>query len=514
VKLEDIRKQIEEETQFAPAAERHRNALNNAINRFLGSFVISQPWVFRQRTYKFTAFPDITWDYGDWTISQIGTPVRLIRISDSVSPVWNTVVTKRRIGNFLAACLNNPVQPPETLRSGAATGLDESGWGTDEFLVERADAAFTGVGKIFDEFAGIDLWLDPRFSLMANPKLAAWTGNWTLRFLHYALPRDCAQVERVVVTHQNNVVSRVALDGWDPAREAIGHDLDPADTGVPAVWAAEVVGSGANPGAAMTLAGSLGYPHQINSGGARMTNPDAPTTLSAVLASAGGGTWNAATVGKRLQYCATWAWGGMESGPSPVAEATLVAVTDKITLTLERYEGEYGRIRYIYRRVGEGPWRRISAITTTSLTALVDIGADTAEPAYSQPMVPYTQDQRLHESTQQWVRLYPRPTVITDLEVRYLAGYHRMTADEDVPEIPDHLHALVVHHVVANLGTKHGAAAPFVKYHRDEEDRIMQIAVRRYLVTDNGPRVRQSTWAGASPGYLRWDGTITYTGDS
>ena len=507
--LKAIRQQIEDETQFAPAAERHRNALNDKINRALELFVESEPWVFRERTYCFAAFPDLSWGYTNWTISEAGVPARSIRVSGLSTPTYATVVNRRRLAQLMGAMVNNPIFPPETTRDDD-DGLTESGWGSESFQIERVSPAFS-VGSKFANFSGLDIWPDPRFGLGTNPKAASWTGAWEVKFLRYALPRDCARVERVVVTHQDGAVNRVPLGAWDPAREAIGLDLDPADTGVPDRWLADVVGIGGSPAASMSLAGNLGYPHQITHGGARMTTPEAPTTITAVLSGAAGGDWTAAAVGKRVQYVYTWQFAGMESGPSPVGEATIATAVDKVRLTLEALNDDIGRNRLIYRRVGEGPWRRIGIVSTSTLTAFDDLGTDEAEPAYTNNLDAGSLDQTLREtSNQQWLRLYPRPTVITDLEVRYLAIPRRLVADVDVPEIPEHLHALLVHYVVAGIAAKHGAPEKTVEFHRLQYTDLLGVAMRRYLHTDTGPRVRRSEWDGRRGG-LNWDGTITYT---
>jgi hypothetical protein len=500
--LREIRTQIEYELQFAPSAEQHRIDVLASINRALVEILLMSRWTFRYRTYRLATFADITWNFDDWIITQAGTPVRHIRVTDLASELFSTNVNRRRGAQFIAAMHNNPVTPPETLR--VNLGLGDQGWGTDQFIVERVEMSVTQT-TIPD---GFELYLDPRFALGSNPKDANWTGDWLLQFLRYALPRDCAQVERVTLLEGDNV-SRQVLEAWDAAREVRILDLDPADTGQPGLWSVDVVGVGHTPGATFDLVGAAGYPHQVISGGARANGPEAPTGLTAAVVDVTG-DWVAAAFNKRLTYCYTWVFAGMESGPSPTAEATINQVDDSVLLTLETLnDADFGRCRHIYRRIAEGPWRLITTLTDPSVTTYTDGGGQAVEPLIGEALDPTQLDYNLRETpSYQWLRLWPRPEQTTDVEVRYLARPKKLVHDHDVPEMPDECHMLVVHKVTAGLAARRGGT-DLAKHHAIRFEEVLGAMQRRYLSTDDGPRTRGSSWDGRQRPFIydvNWEG--------
>jgi hypothetical protein len=497
----ETRSQIEYEIQFAPGAEQHRIDMYAAMNRVLAEILLMHRWTFRYRTYRFAAFADLAWNLDGWTISQVGVPVRHITVTALTAGDFATNVSRRRAAQFVNAMLNNPVTPPESMRD--VLGLVDNGWGTDQFIVERCTVVAT-----LGEPTGFELYLDPRFSLNTNPQVSGWLGDWSLQFLRYALPRDCAQVDRVVVLEGDNVTRRV-LQAWDSARENSMLDLDPDDTGTPHVWSVDVVGVGHTPGATMALAGAQGYPHQVTSGGARANAPEAPTGLSAAIEDLPA-FWTAAAFGKRLTYCYTWVFGGMESGPSPFAEAIVEEIGDTVRLTLEVLDdNDFGRQRYIYRRVLEGPWRRIAVLDNPATTTYDDAGGQAVEPLIQEALDPTTLDRNLRETpSYQWLRLWPRPESTTDVEVRYLARPKRLVNDQDVPEMPDEGHMLIVHKVVADIAARRGAV-DLAKHHTARYEEVLGMMQRRYLSTDDGPRVRSGSWDNAN--YRPLEYNVTWT---
>lgn len=492
------RKQIGNAVGHDPEAEDYRDEVRDWVNQAIANFECSQDWNWRHRVYRTAAFPDMTWAYQDWGISQVGTPVRRISVTGLQTPdSFSDVVTARRVAQLQAAMLNNPVTPPESMR--IPLGLVDFGFGTEEFLVEAVEAIITGGSTSVP--SGFELFLDPRFGLGTNPKVADWAGTWNLKFLRYALPRDCLRVERVMVLGG----SRAALEPWDPQRENQYIDLDPAVTGTPGMWSIDVAGGENTPGISY-VPGSPGYPSQPLYGGSRFDAPEAPTTISLAAATTG-----ALPVDKRLRYCYTWTFSGMESPPSPIAEITLSGAQDEVVVTMETLnEANYGRRRNLYRQVAEGPWRRIAVVLDPSDATQSDVGGQNIEPALNETVDPRTRDNVLQESAgYQWLRLWPRPTQVTDLEVRYFSRPRTLVADTDAPAFPVELHPIIFHAVVAQHKAQHndmtGAA-----YHKAQIKEILDGCAGQYLRTSHENIVKSSSWGGSRRGPphgpFRWSG--------
>lgn len=507
--LGELRKQIQHDTEHVPNAEAHRDALTARINRAIVEITDLEEWVWRRRSYRFAAFADLKWVYADWGITQAGTPVRHIRVSGFSNQVYANVVGRRRGAQLMGAMLNNPVFVPDSLRRD--DGLEESGWGTDAFLVERVDMGL----DVKLNPTGLEVYLDPRFSLGENPKNVLWTGEWTLEFRQYALPRDCATVNMVRVIDDADGTGRgPALDPWSPEMER-GYDLDPQVVGTPTTWAVQVAGVSTSPGAAMSRAGTLGYPHQVSYGGARLRVPEAGAycAVDAVAGAPGNDTRR----GHRLQYCWTWRFAGMESGPSPVAEVnlpddgnvyTIAVASDRLT------EATFGRVKVFYRRIDEGQWRNIGTQLDPSVLIFTDTyDANAAgEPLIGQKVNPAIgPDEILVQNTeQQFIKLYPRPTKTTDIEVWYWAKPRILVAEEDAPELPTQYQAAIVHHAVAGICRTANSLELAATHEKLYEDKLKAMRQGGTKMESSQQR-RSSSWRERP---RRTIGTISYTPDA
>jgi hypothetical protein len=468
VNFGEIRERVGRELAHDPGVEASRIDIRAQANDALAEILGSQRWPFRERIHRQRVLQDRTLTNAQWDFVSIA---QLRALDVTATPAgWSDY-------SWRAALLGNVVT--------ANFGLLRAVYG-DQYVIERVDYISSSTFRI---------WLDPRYSAPYNPKAGGGTptGDITLSMYRYVLPND---VESVI-----GVMDRESDRGEIPQVSNYTerrHMLNPDDTGNPECWMVEPKGY-------YETATLLSAPAP-NWAGSPPPHPKSPTNT---LTAAGSDAAGVLTLGVRYSYCIAWFYAGMESGPGPVVQFTPAVVggvtQDTITLSnLDALDALYGRIRIVYRRAGEGPWRRHDLITDSTATTYVD------NRTVNYQLDPTNADAHWndHPGDYKWIRFWPRPDSDRTYEINYLARPRRMFNDQDEPEIPVEYQPAIIHKCVMELAARHEGNA-LRRHHEQRYGEVMQMMRRRYLDGDGALRVKSS--AGVGP-YRDRVNRVTWTG--
>jgi hypothetical protein len=261
----------------------------------------------------------------------------------------------------------------------------------------------------------------------------AYTGStaagsaYTIRYRYHKLPDDCLDMHALV--------ARVQLYG------KLSYVSTPTEAQV--FYNEKITGK--------PLAFTPANPEPWQRG---LVMPPTPTHAPTVSYTAAASTLTVNTV---YQYCYTWVMNGVESGCSPIAEATPTGGTPTVRLTaFDRVGATEGRYIRIYRAIkNDGVFYKIADVTTTPY--------DDSGTANDETMVYY------ENSIPQHIRFYPRPG--TDdtypVELTYQQRPRDVQKDSDRLPLPPDAEQYVIYSTIAELArSKAGAAAVAAQYDR------------------------------------------------
>ncbi|MCP4307315.1 MAG: hypothetical protein GY788_21085 [bacterium] len=442
--LGQIRDRIERALTYSPGVKAHREHIKDRVNDALREFVMSQRWTFRERWAELQCPSDRTF-------------------ADTVSTVAAGSIT------FTDGC-----DPDEFhfLQAWSAGVIDASAHYPN-------DPSTGGPGQVVGYHA-VERAVESSGDLVVYPD-PGWPGapltadeNVVLRVYRYALPWDVSDILDIM----DRDGDRGSLRYISSARE----------------------------GRLMFNSDEVGTPHSylldpvaryntIQLDGARnastfrrwgYTQIPAPWTPDVVLTDEGAGSLPAGT----YEYCYTWEYAGLESGPSEVLSITVTGGSSTIRMSNMETAGsdEDGRFRNVYRRVDEGPWERVAVLTDPADTLNNDTSTVPNAPAARRYRREFPQGR-----TRFWIRLFPRPSVDTRLEVRYLASPTMLDHDEDqVQLVPDDVQPILVHMVARDLFASFENGQSGARFHTRRVGELFTNARRRYLNVTSARTQRSS----------------------
>lgn len=397
--LGQIRERIENELQHAPTTTAWKNDVYNKINDRYVSLLTSEAWNFRLVEASLRLRADER-DVKVTINNTTGYPVDL-RAAGAVRDV--------RYHDMDALILRAADEDDTLRRFGRISGA-------------RAFLHWRQVMRLYDgRFLGG--YPDPDLTptqdddvYLEAPVATSYRGvtyaDCILRHDRYQLPYDCAQI--VSIVDRDNPAE---LELVDRTRERSlllnGDDTE----GRPEAWLLD---------------------DEVECGPA----PYGP--LTATVTSAG---FNLAAGTYRYFY--VFAGKGCVSGPSEIIEATATTSTTRIVVAgaqAEATDDSYWRIKLWFREDNKSGVFRYLTHTGASVTSLTDTGA-------TAPNESLRWDDRM-ATPRKTVRFWPRPSADQWVQVQYLKAPARMRHAQDVPELPESYHEVLVHLVVEELAAR------------------------------------------------------------
>lgn len=418
---------------YAPDLRAYRLDIRQVVNARYGLLGRERPWPWLQRRAPLWVLPDI-----EVANTAVGLPSSPTNGARSLTVLDSALSVLSAAGDF--------AQHMRPLMAGGEMGVTDrtlvtpggaANWEDGPFVIELAEAGPTGPSRTM-------LHLDPRCTLDA---IGSSVGTFTLRWPRYQLPPDLDVLERIIDDQG------LELAALAPDRERL-YQLDPArDAGTRPGWVLEDYGHRAT------------YPLVVYPGVSDATTPN-PDQLEDTyqrqnltlrvtpsVSESGSGTFQA---GKRLKVALCW-WYSNRFGPlSPVTEHvisgtnTAVAVSGwagkVVPLSSSASSGVLGRRLAVFVAEDDGAfyWRGfVNPASASSFTVAhsVDHGSTTALPAPAlkvdgPPAFP-RYDRLYPGGPYTYVRLYPRPTVVSRFELDYQARPCQLLEDTDEPEFPE-----------------------------------------------------------------------------
>jgi hypothetical protein len=493
VALAELVTAVMDELRYASTVLAQEKEIKRAISLAYQELAEERAWSWLNKTTTLWMIPDLTVANGDLT-----------RLNDRSFAVTQGVI-RAAIGTEDALLGIDEFDFHRMSLTGAEFDLADltkrslgSGvWGRAPFEVEYVRG--TGVGTQ-EQF-----WLDPRC------RIAAITGNegsFSFRFPRYRLPADCSRVERI-----HHWADRVPLTALD---EESGAMLRPTTGSRPTHFWMDTVGLQPRrvPNDYPILALDEQDNAAMNDDAFGRRNRAPADHLWSVSSPNGivdttkfpngqyeigiawwyGNRWSPMSV-KSLEVDHSEGYGNIETAMLPTMMTGGVA------------SEQYGRRLATFASYEGGPFYLIAQNGTAAFTG----GAITQNPlVLHNPGTWRRHDEMYPPEGYQYVRVWPRPEVLTRFEVKYIARPRNLLGDGDVPELPTN-HDVIVYRAALRLMNRNDQGDAFVRTLRLERQAYARMC-RRYGVE---PHLRSTRGMIDDPaGLSSWPTpNLNYNGD-
>ena len=344
--------------------------------------------------------------------------------------------------------------------------------------------------------------------------------NWTIRFVEYAMPRDCIEVlglmdrgikTKEILTFQDSGVTdtqtntmtapnRGRIMFLDARKEEYLY-LDRSDTGDPFVSIEEM--------------------HD------NLQPPDYPLFLKKAYLESSKLPDAHRNKKYTIEYCYTFIYAGMESPPSEVASILIdkSEATSSPRVTLKGFintsdtalsgthSNHTGRLKKVYRRIvfetdgnpenynlGAGAWRHIATLKETT-TQMDDEGLElTTDTVFDSDAGTSSKvslsgevfgPDRLNESgPRQYLRFWYTPKSDYMIEARYHKRPYRLVKNSDSPEWPPQYHHYLVYAALRDICMQHSMLNHSQMYEKRASD-ILERMKNKYLSRTDRMYVRR-----------------------
>lgn len=460
--LGEIVTAVGQQLEYEPDLLVHRTDIRHRVNRVYQRFARSQPWPWLQRRANLWTFPDFETDGFD--IPPGGTGVRTLAIDEA--DLTGTMYPAEDLGAF--DYVQSQLEGAEIeLADPSLRDQGNGNWELAPFVIERVVPEVSGAVLVY---------LDPRANIDTFP---GTEGSIAVRFPRYRLPVD---LDRLIAIR-------------DP-------DGDPL-TALPPALERRLVNNLVVPSVPGFLLEDRGHEPRFGplvrpgvSIGVTPVNPDQnldifqrenqPIRQTIAAAAAAGGSLTADTT---YQVFASWWYSGRFGPPSNTVEVTTTSVNKSINVSnLPVMPSlDYGRVVALFIREGEGAFyladfQLICTTATKSITQM-PTGQEAVRPVRWGEVYP---------GNYQYVRLFPRPTVMSKYVVEYIAKPRQLIEDTDQPEFDQAYHELLVYMTAADFASKVGG----------DMQRNMLSEVNRLSKQLNAGTVPQMRYAGHQKGMI------------
>lgn len=455
--LKEIRVQIERELVHAPDIKAHRDDLNRVATRCHNGLIASAAWPFRERLHRMRAYPDTTILDAAWVIpGGLDWSFRFPR-----GTVLQVADVDWLEGQVVVGPWGEGIGTPKE------TGRHDDG----RYIIERAEWA-SGTNEI-------TLTVDPRYKPPAAGK-GDITGirDLVIEFPRYRLPSDCEEVLGVMARNTNNgEVQQLSL----PRERDLMLNAS-VSPGTPRVYLTD-------PSRATLWASS-----QISRAWEELENVPPWRQPAAVSSDSAPGVL---TAGRKYRYKIAWRHSGRISAAGPEVEITIGVGHDTVTLSgldvLDDVSGNaamFKRRRVVLRQEAEGPWFVIAEIANPTTSTFVDDGVTARLLERSPGGFTRWRDVR-REGGHGYIRFWPKPSAVYEVEMRYLSRPRELEIDQDTPDMPPQYHQWIVHAALVQLAARN-KATDLLAVHRKLADDIEAAMRRKLLNEDGGHDVRRS----------------------
>jgi hypothetical protein len=371
----------------------------------------------------------------------------------------------------------------------------------------------------------ITAYISPRKFVVDAIFPAETTTNWTIKFIQYAMPRDCIEVlgimdrgitntETIAKSNSDKTTKTMTAPNrgrmmFLDARKEENLYLDRSDTGDPFVSVEEMHENVQAPDYPLFLnlkgftTSTLSYLPRIHNNNKKYT----------------------------IEYCYTFTYAGMESPPSGVSSilidekdvldtdngspvVTIKGIMDTSDTALSGvYSNHTGKLKKVYRRIvfetggnpssyhlGAGAWRHIATLSENTidfkdkgyeltLDTVYDSDADDVSKVSISGEV-FGPD-RLNESgPRQYLRFWYTPKSDYMIEARYHKRPYRLVKDSDSPEWPPQYHHYLVYSALRDICMQHSMLNHSQMYERRASE-ILERMKNKYLTRTDRIYVRR-----------------------
>lgn len=471
---------VEDELQQAPDVRRWRTLIREKLNDEYQYLCELRPWPFRIREAPLFVYPDFTiakadLDFADSQGQRVWNGTNLeSTLSDVMFPL------AENSGTMWAFHRENLIGAEVGIEDPSATDLANGNWKEGPFVIERVkDLGGPGPTRI---------WLDPRCNCTAAPD--ADGGDYHVRFPRYLLPADCDQLLDDGVKDEFGLALRYVHPSVHRAW-SMGTERPPAvGGGFVGAWTYDE---------GFDTTAPLDRSHSPNLWSNASTSTTYPSWFDhhrnvsireqiATTGSATGSTW---TVGQRYRFAVSWYYANRFGPLSNISEWTPTSGLPSVVLSgmpsLPANAGltpavAYGWVLAIFVAVGDGPFYLLQYVdpppssggTSTSVTL------STAPVATPQHRVRYD---NVFAASYRYIRLLNRPSSHRKYQLRYLRRCTPLLAEEDVPELAEQFHPLIVLRAAAALAKNREQGSRTALYARlvQEADRKLAEMMQFYF---------------------------------
>lgn len=453
--LKELRDMVGNILDYNPNVTAYNAELNKVINEVYLNFYLSQPWTFAQQTLDVYSNPDTT--DTSCTISQ----------NTASGAFKNVIVGCTNIAAIKKEGLIN--HEGDTLLITNAANSDDNGL----YVIDKIDLPGTNVyvSKLSSNLQQVN-W--------KSGGLVADTITAVAKAYYLRMPKDCSQILSVGIRNVDEAGSGVG--------NALGHayeisrkrdeelDLRLDETGTPVNW----------------------VPYDMDPNGMQDATAYVPRAnrdfdVEAVANATG---WPVGT----YEFKMSFVWRGIE-GPLSDAQELVIGSNEipRFNTNNTTTHGIHGRRKKFYVRIksvlgkdgvttfSEDFYRDLSGMYVDSapITSFPYAMADDDNTAYTWPQssieiatladlmnVPRAKAE-IH--TRWRIRLFPRPSVITPIRVRYIAYPIELQDDYDTPNTPHDTHRYLVYRACQEFFIKHDNQAKAMYYEKKADKELQQI---------------------------------------
>ncbi len=453
--LGEIVRDVGLELQYAPDLSSHRRDIRAVVNRVYQQLCRARPWPWLTRKRPLYGFPDLV------IASQFGFPAgstvpRFIQIAEAQLRGKMYPADDAGAFNDIQIHLNNALFE---LNDAAKRDLGDGNWEEAPFIIERVIPAGSGDVKFY---------LDPRANIVS------FTGNEgaiRVSFPRTQLPVDCD--------------SMIALTDDD------GYPLKPLPPQLERKRILDRQTAG-TPGYVLEDGGAeVRFPEFVHPGisaGVSPVNPNQTVDIyarenarirTAIIGTAVNQAPNGLTAGTKYRAFVSWWYGNRFGPPSNTVEATMTATNKTLRLTnLPVLPSlDFGRVLGVFVAEGEGAFY-LSSFQLVPTDSDFDV---TAMPTGQEALKPTRWDE-VFPGQYQYIRIYPRPTVMTRFELTYRARPRELIEDVDTPEFAEPFHHLLTWLAAADFSARSGG-----DFHRRctaNAERVRRQLTARYFPQD------------------------------